>query len=385
MSKVKISVIIPVYNTEEHLRECLDSIINQTIKEIEIICINDSSTDNSPDILREYAQKDERIHIITKKTNNGAASARNTGMDHAKGEYIGFVDSDDWIELDMYEKLYENAKTHNSDIVMSPLNVYNNSTHEFEHSDHTCTLEIFDEKFDNRAFNHLETKEFFFSISVTPPNKIYYNEFLKNIKARFPEGLIFEDNPFFYYIYLKAERVSIIRDYLYFYRKNRSGSVTTKASFKFFDLFKIMDIIKDVFVETNNYEIYKIGLINYCLGSIFERFDQVEEEYKDEFFNLIIDYLKKLNLNNNEFDSLNNYVKTHYENFMVYKSYRDYKGLELHNEINKLQKANNDLQKENAKLKKINKTCKNNLLRIKSSKSWKLTKPLRIIVKKIKT
>ncbi len=161
MYKSKISVIIPIYNTEKHLRQCLDSIINQTLKEIEIICVNDESTDGSLDIVNEYAQKDERIKIINKK-NNGAAAARNTGMDHAAGEYIGFVDSDDWIALDMYEKLYENAKSYNSDIVMCPLKVYNDSTNEFEQPDHTCTLEHFSEKFDKCAFNHLDTSEFFF-------------------------------------------------------------------------------------------------------------------------------------------------------------------------------------------------------------------------------
>jgi glycosyltransferase involved in cell wall biosynthesis len=378
MDNVKISVIVPVYNTEKHLSECLDSIINQTLKEIEIICVNDESMDGSLDILKNYSKKDERIHIINKK-NEGAAAARNTGLDNAKGEYIGFVDSDDWIALDMYEKLYNNAKIYNSDIVMCPLNVYNDSSKEFEQPDHTCTLEHFSDKFDNRAFNHLETKEFFFSISVTPPNKIYNFDFLKRINARFPEGLMFEDNPFFYYIYLNAERVSIIRDYLYFYRKNRFGSTTNKHDVKFFDLIKINELNKDIFIQTNNYEIYKVDLMNYSINSIFMRFNQVREEYKSEFFSLIKNYLERLKLRHNDIENLNYNLKIFYENFISCESFLDYQLLNL-------KKLNTKLKKENIELKKINKTYKNKLIKIESSNSWKLTKPLRklIIILKIR-
>ena len=100
----KLSVIIPVYNVENYLRECLDSIINQTVKDIEIICVDDGSTDSSPDILKEYQNKDSRIRIITKE-NGGQASARNLGIKEAQGEYIVFIDSDDFIESEMLENL----------------------------------------------------------------------------------------------------------------------------------------------------------------------------------------------------------------------------------------------------------------------------------------
>ena len=100
----KISVIVPVYKVEKFLPKCLESLINQTLKDIEIICINDGSPDNSLKILEEYAKKDSRIKIINQK-NAGPSVARNNGMSAASGEYIGFVDSDDWIDLDFYEKL----------------------------------------------------------------------------------------------------------------------------------------------------------------------------------------------------------------------------------------------------------------------------------------
>mgnify|MGYP002521133433 CR=1 FL=1 len=105
----KVSVIIPVYNTEKYLRKCLDSVCNQTLSDIEIICVNDCSPDNSLEILKEYAKKDNRIKIINFEENKGAAVARNTGIDEAKGEYLGFVDSDDYPDIDFYEKLYNKA------------------------------------------------------------------------------------------------------------------------------------------------------------------------------------------------------------------------------------------------------------------------------------
>lgn len=113
----KVSVIIPVYNVEEYLRECLDSVVNQTLKEIEIICIDDGSTDNSLEILKEYAQKDNRITVIMQE-NLHAGVARNAGLSQAKGEYVHFLDSDDWVELNMLTEMYKKANAHNLDIIV---------------------------------------------------------------------------------------------------------------------------------------------------------------------------------------------------------------------------------------------------------------------------
>lgn len=117
----KISVIIPVYNVEKYLKRCLDSVINQTLRDIEIICINDCSTDNSLEILKEYAQNDTRIKLINLKEKQNAAIARNYGLDNAQSEYLGFVDSDDYIDLDFYEKLYNCALKTNADIIKGNL------------------------------------------------------------------------------------------------------------------------------------------------------------------------------------------------------------------------------------------------------------------------
>lgn len=119
MNNIKISVIIPVYNTEKYLKRCLDSVINQSLKEIEIIIINDCSTDSSLNILEKYLKKDNRIILINKKKNEGLLLARYSGIKISKGEYISHIDSDDWIEKDYLLDMYKNAKKNFSDIVIS--------------------------------------------------------------------------------------------------------------------------------------------------------------------------------------------------------------------------------------------------------------------------
>ena len=114
---VKVSVIVPIYNTEKYIGKCLNSLVNQTLRDIEIICVNDGSTDNSMITVRKFANNDFRIKIIEQE-NKKQGAARNAGMRIATGEYISFVDSDDWVDLDFYEKLYNAAKNHNFDIAL---------------------------------------------------------------------------------------------------------------------------------------------------------------------------------------------------------------------------------------------------------------------------
>ena len=118
-SEVKVSIILPVYNAGEHLRRCLDTLINKTLKEIEIIVVLDCPTDNSDKIVKEYAVNDSRIKIVENKVNLHIGESRNRGLEVASGEYIGFSDHDDYRELNMYEELYNNAKENNSDVVLS--------------------------------------------------------------------------------------------------------------------------------------------------------------------------------------------------------------------------------------------------------------------------
>ena len=122
-SNPKVSIVVPIYNVEKYLRQCLDSIVNQTLKDIEIICVDDGSKDSSPEIIEEYVKKDSRVKVITKE-NSGYGNSMNRGFDMATGEYIGIVESDDYADPDMFEKLYDIAKKNDLDIVKSGFYFY---------------------------------------------------------------------------------------------------------------------------------------------------------------------------------------------------------------------------------------------------------------------
>ena len=237
-----ISVIVPVYNVEKYLKQCLDSILVQTFSNIEIICVNDGSTDNSRKILEEYKNKDSRIKIVDKK-NGGLSSARNAGMKVAVGEFISFIDSDDWIEPTMLEKLYESMTTHNTDITICAVHQFDEQKQKNDDSNKYYTLEYFDESFDNKVFSYEDVRPFIMDVCVMAWNKLYRRSHIDECQAEFPEGLIFEDGPFFFSIFFKTKRVSIVRDFLYNYRINRTGSIIQKAGKKFLDVIDVVELM----------------------------------------------------------------------------------------------------------------------------------------------
>lgn len=348
--KIKVSIIIPIFNVENYLEQCLDSVLNQTLKEIEIICIDDGSTDNSPKILEEFAKKDDRIKIVNKK-NAGLGAARNTGMEYTTGEYIGFVDSDDWVDTSMFEKLYKNAKVHNSDIVMCPILLVNESNDELNRDTSYFDLECFKENFYNCAFDYKQTKNFVFDIAVNAYNKIYRTEFLNNNNAKFPEGLIFEDVPFFYQTYLSARKVSLIKDFLIFHRVNRASSIISKVDKHHFDIIKIQNLMMESFLSLPNFEDYKIKLLNKKIFRIIGRYFELTAIHRNEFFELIKQDFEKMNLKDDILDDLYLGMKKHYQNVINSYSYREF---ELREEKDDLSYRINKLEAENKKLSKNN-------------------------------
>ena len=210
---IRVSVIIPIYNTEKFLSRCLDSIINQTLEDIEIICINDGSTDNSLKILNQYAKKDKRIKIVD-KNNEGQATARNIGIDMAQGEFIGFVDSDDWVDLFYFENLYNCANFFSTDIAVAGIIRQN----KFSKSYHL--------KFDKPSIT--DDVNLKFKLCDVPDksyvvNKIYKTDSLKKANIKFEDGIYYEDvifTPLALY-YLKT-LVTVPEIYYYYWRHNKS-------------------------------------------------------------------------------------------------------------------------------------------------------------------
>ena len=206
----KVSVIIPVYNTENYLRKCLDSVCNQTLKDIEIICINDCSPDGCLEILKEYASKDERIKIIDFKENKGAACARNAGIDAARGEYLGFVDSDDFIDLDFYEKLYNKAHETGADAVKGIMLCLN--------KDNTLNDQLTLNYFTNDLIQ--ENIAYFYESFTTA---IYKKSIILDNNVCFPPRINFFEDPFFSInlaFYIKTIQFAPNAKYYYIKRNN---------------------------------------------------------------------------------------------------------------------------------------------------------------------
>ena len=234
----KISVIIPIYNSADYLKQCLDSIVNQTLRDIEIICVNNGSTDNSLKILQKYAKDDCRISIINTAPSN-AGTARNRGLEIASGEYLYFIDSDDYCELNALETAYNLAKSNSSDIVVFSFRFYDNNTKKL--SQETYGL---DPRVPNSTFSPLKYKQDlfgFFSNNVW--NKIFRRDFINDKEIRFQEIPRANDVFFTNIALASADRITTIQAPLINYRINNKSSLqnnNNKSPVAFWDAFKLL-------------------------------------------------------------------------------------------------------------------------------------------------
>ncbi len=210
---IKVSVIVPVYNTDQYLTKCLNSLCNQTLADIEIICIDDCSTDNSYVVLKEYESRFNNIKIIKHAENQGESGARNSGLAAATGEYIGFVDSDDWVDLNFYEKLYAKAKEMNADITKANL-VYASAD---------GTMQYAPGNFEIRHF--MNKHAFFYDFY----SAIYKNSFLQKHELKFPLGIrIGPDILFLSNAVAVCNSFTLIEEPNYYYFIQRPGSALTQ-------------------------------------------------------------------------------------------------------------------------------------------------------------
>lgn len=215
-----VSVLVPVYKTEQFLEECLDSLINQTLIDIEIICVNDGSPDNCKSILKRYAEKDSRI-VVVNKENGGLPSARNAGLDIAKGKYVGFVDSDDYVQPNMFERLLQTAEKYNCEIVICGANIYPLNPAPDEWLKQTLSPQ-------NKVYKNF-TPELIFDEPSSRPfiwRTFIKRDLIERNNMRLQEDIsVGEDNAFQFRLYPLAKGVALISDKLYNYRWYREGSM----------------------------------------------------------------------------------------------------------------------------------------------------------------
>ena len=207
-----ISVIIPVYNCEEYLPVCINSVLKQSFSDLEIICINDCSTDSSLEVLKYFAKLDSRIKILENPENKGLSYTRNKGIKYAKGDYVFFLDSDDWISPNTFKELYENAIRNDSDMVFYKLARFNEK--KFILNQPAFDLSTSFNKttnFDNFTFTYKDIKNNVMNTSFSASLKLYKKSFLDSYDDfTFPEGLVYEDVLFHVKTILRASKISFI-------------------------------------------------------------------------------------------------------------------------------------------------------------------------------
>lgn len=227
-SPIKVSVIIPVYNAEKFLTACLDSVLEQSLKEIEIICVDDGSTDGSLKLLREYAEKNPKIRAFT-QPNARQGAARNRALDHARGEYIAFLDSDDAFAPGALKKLYETAKAGTLDmLLLSCVRVApNGREYRWSYHDFSKFLPL---DFPRKCFSWRDcSPELFWRMPCSCCGTFYSRAFLEKHELRFPEKIFFEDRPFFFFALCRAQRVGILDEPLYRYCLNPNSTIASKG------------------------------------------------------------------------------------------------------------------------------------------------------------
>lgn len=296
-----ISVIISVYNVEEYLHICINSVLKQTYQDFEIICIDDASTDSSLEILEYFSKKDSRIKILKNDSNSGLGYSRNKGLDVAQGKYICFLDGDDWFSFDAFEILIKNIEYDNLDVLLFKNSIYLDKPQKFELKKY-YDIEFIN-KFENQVFNHHDLdKTKLFVMANAPWNKFCLKSFLDDNYIRFSnENLIHEDYSFFYKVLTSAKKVGILDKYLYNSRRCPESIMALNKE-RLFDNIEVTYNIFDVFYEDKElYEHYKKEVLTYIFHSEFwDTYNQIQDEFKEEFFKRIQEaykvYIKKYGL-----------------------------------------------------------------------------------------
>lgn len=264
-SDVKVSIIVPVYKVEPWIDECIKSLINQTLKEIEIICIDDGSPDNCGKILDEYAKIDDRI-IVIHQTNQGLSCARNAGIDIAKGEYLAFVDSDDYVKLDLYEHTYNIAHNNQDDVLEFGVTVVPDNLH-FEFITYNKQIEITDAS---------QLKKLIDNYYVW--NKLYRTSMIKENNIKFIPKMVYEDNAFTLMMMPYIKKYQSIVEKFYCYRR-RYGSITA-AGRRYKGLDNCIMAIPAVCQEWRKQNVLK-GNEDYILSILVKKYYYLLEAYAE--------------------------------------------------------------------------------------------------------
>lgn len=289
-NKKKISLIVPVYNASKYLAQCLESLLQQTLNDIEIICIDDGSTDNSYQILLDYAKKDSRISVLHQK-NQKQGAARNNAMKVANGKYVQFVDADDYLAKNACEVLYLRMEKYQLDMLSFGGTNFKNETGMLE-SNPYYEFRYLPSTWEKPCFNYLDCIDFVQKMAVSAALTMYKMSFLQKHQIKFPERLFFEDNVFFAEAIFSAERVGIEKSTLY-YRRIHGESTTQNWDVNFKDYLEIarrvLVVVEAKKVPKVLVDVYKEMYLSSCVR-IYNRFD---EKYRAKYQGILLDLLNE--------------------------------------------------------------------------------------------
>lgn len=285
-----LSVIVPVYNTAHYLRQCLDSLLAQTFSDLEIIVVDDGSTDDSPSILAEYESAHPgRITIIT-KSNGGLSDARNVGIATARSDYIGFVDSDDYVSPDMFDRMCGLAQTTGADIVVCQMMGFNpTGDAEYPYVEGSC---------EDFGMNLLENPSLMTVCSPSACDKIFRRTLFTAWNLTFPVGLAFEDLATTYSLFAHANRIDKVGEFLYFYRRHRGGSIMSVYGGHYEELMHTLEIMygrftTDGLFETFREPIEEVALVQLILGRYADFFLYAPRSVKYSYIDGVFEHLDR--------------------------------------------------------------------------------------------
>lgn len=278
---VEVSVIVPVYNASDYLKQSIDCILNQSLKDLEVICVDDGSTDNSLEILKEISADDGRVRFYHQE-NRGGGAARNLALTYAEGKYIYFMDADDMIEPTALEECRDICEKKNLDFVIFKAMNYAEDTGEYFETDDYTMSEIADYVKD-KVFSYKDLGNLVFKMSVTPWCKFYNHDFVRMTKAKFAEGLIFHDNIFFYDSLFYAKRICFLDKFLYT-RRRHSASSTGAGDRRYINYITISDMIWEIFFRHNVFDQYRSELSTKKFGVANYWYKNIQEEFKNDYF-----------------------------------------------------------------------------------------------------
>lgn len=324
--KPKVSIVVPIYNVERYLRECVDSILKQSLREIEIILVDDGSPDGCGRIIDEYAKMDSRV-IAVHQENSGYSRAVNRGIEMAQGEYIGIIESDDWIDDDMYESLYKNAKKNKTDVTKGLFYIYrsipkaNGLSNIVYRNPNGVDL-----RFAPDGVFKPEDWPRIIGFHASIWSAIYKAEFIKKIKIPETAGASYQDFPFMAEVFCRAKRVSVVkRPFVHWRNDEGQGNSTSARGEKLLLMAKNSKTALEILKKYKKFEIFKEPFFVHVLWTNYEFFNRIEWEYKREYFNELVEIFSEIKDDNNfHFIYFSTFENRSVQYFLEKNGYRKY-------------------------------------------------------------